>query len=281
MSFWWCHTRQEEWFIHSFHPHSVILFSSWIISYSLAFSRLIKSSVSWIKKCQNTFPVCFIAIPRSEFGKTAAMSPHLNLTGPSPARGLVGEQRGRGPCRCIINGVWFSLQLLHIRAFGVHVRVEQRVSGDVAVRRGRVVVGQSAFLLQEAAAARVQTQIWKLGRRIRLLAQSVVVKVVDVHKPLRPEFPADSLTVHGQVDELACTDEAASVSYWAHDFIWQYSHTQNKSMSSWAHLWLTAPDVFLEESTWPERDDQTQQRLLRRASSPLDTFYCLWEKWYY
>lgn len=55
----------------------------------------------------------------------------------------------------------------------------------------------------ESVCAGVKTQIGEFGGRVAALCGVVVAEVLQVHEPLGPESPADALTVHGQIDELA------------------------------------------------------------------------------
>lgn len=52
--------------------------------------------------------------------------------------------------------------------------------------------------------ARVEAQVWEFRRRVAHLCGEVVSEILQVHEPLGPEAPADAVTVHGQVDKLAC-----------------------------------------------------------------------------
>lgn len=49
----------------------------------------------------------------------------------------------------------------------------------------------------------MQAQVGQPGGRVAALGGVLVAEVLQVHEPLGPESPADALTVHGQIDELA------------------------------------------------------------------------------
>lgn len=204
----WCHSAEhsddvtlwEEWFstniIHSFSSYFIFIFVI-LLPYDL--------SSLW-PVYQNFFP----SVMKNYFIIPLLLYCHVSVRvwrkqchvwppwAPKYARG-----RSRGVQTHHKTGLWLTLQLLRFRSFGVHIRIEQRASRHVAVWSLRVAVRGRAFQLLEAVAVWVETQIRKLGRRVRFVAQSVVVEVVDIHKPFRPEFPADAFAVHGQVDELA------------------------------------------------------------------------------
>lgn len=100
--------------------------------------------------------------------------------------------------------------LVELGALGVHVGVVQRQARGVAVRRGR---GRGPRRVGEVRALRVvlgrvragvQAQVGELGGRVAALCGVVVAEILQVHEPLGPEPPADALTVHGQIDQLAC-----------------------------------------------------------------------------
>ena len=59
----------------------------------------------------------------------------------------------------------------------------------------------------ESVRAGVETQVRELGVRVAALRGVAVVEVLQVHEPLGPEAAADTLTVHGQVDQLAWTGQ--------------------------------------------------------------------------
>lgn len=55
--------------------------------------------------------------------------------------------------------------------------------------------------------ARVEAQVGEFGCRVADLGGEVVAEVLQVHEPFGPEAPADTLAVHGQIDELACKQQ--------------------------------------------------------------------------
>ena len=70
----------------------------------------------------------------------------------------------------------------------------------------------------------------ELGGRVTLLCGVVVAEILQVNKPLRPESPADALTVHGQVDEVTWEEPWAQ---WVHNgsmdvfgcrLAWKWNH---------------------------------------------------------
>lgn len=116
-----------------------------------------------------------------------------------------------------------TLELIYFRALGVHVGVVERVARGVADGRWGLLWSGSVRKVGEvgkrrsvrvnrllgSVCARVEAQVWELGWRVAELSGQVVAEVLQVHEPLGPEAPADALTVHGQVDELACEGQRA------------------------------------------------------------------------
>lgn len=101
-----------------------------------------------------------------------------------------------------------TLELVDFRTLRVHVGVVQRVARGITVGRRQILRRFSTWRLHgcvilERVSVRVKTQIREFHGRVAALCGVFVAEILQVHKPLGPESPADALTVHGQVDKLA------------------------------------------------------------------------------
>lgn len=170
--------------------------------------------------------ICFVCFKRSHLNGSvfclykkrnkAAYSPVSMLklsqawrSPPSSGGFLPGkpdQPREWQPLRKRVSGGGTSLALFVVCVvIHVYVRIKERVSGEIRVwRPGKTVLSPFIFKgLCPWIEAKVQhgcVSLAGLAALLRLIDGIVVIMV-----PLRPEFPPDPLTVHGEVDQLPCS----------------------------------------------------------------------------